>query len=84
MRCGRRESLVEIESNVIFLVSPEANKIEKVIVTDWSGTELKIKIQSVLFVKIKIKCNVMLCFLKQTKLKRLLSHGVPGPSFKSK
>ena len=53
MRCGRRESLVEIESNVIFLVSPEANKIEKVIVTDWSGTELKIKMQSVFLLKVK-------------------------------
>ena len=52
MRCGRRESLVEKESNVICRVSPDANKIEKVIVTDWSGTELKIKIQSAFLLKV--------------------------------
>ena len=53
-------------------MSPEANKIEKGIVTESSGTELKIKIESVLLVKSKIESNVILCLLKQTKLKRVL------------
>ena len=72
MRCGRRGSLVEAESNVIFSVSPEANNISNGIVTECSETELKIKVQSVLVVRRRIKRNVRLCSMKQPTVKRIL------------
>ena len=72
MRCGRRGSLAEAENDVIFGVFHEANNISNGIVTECSETELKIKVQSVLFVRRRIKRNVRLCSMKQPTVKRIL------------